>query len=141
VRNQIIIAKDAGKPVNFHVPHPPDKKKMFTEKTLKICQELGLPFSRVIIDHCSEANIEMVLETGAAAGISIQPWRGLTPEIAADMVIKYGAERVMLDSDCGTNASDPYAVAKAAFSLKKKGAADDVIDKVCRANCAEIYKL
>jgi len=141
VRNQVLIAKNSSVPVDFHVPHPPEKKKAFTEKTLKICQEIGIPFSRVIIDHCSEANIEMVLEAGAAAAISVQPWRGLTPEIAADLVIKYGPERVMLNSDCGTNLSDPCAVAKTAYVLKKKGVADEIIDKVCRANCKKIFNL
>lgn len=139
VRNQLLIAKKTGKTVNFHVPHPADKKKQFTEKTLDICRELGMPFNKVIIDHCSDANLPAVLESGAYAAISIQPWRALTAEMAADLVLKYGAERIMLDSDCGTSLSDPLAVARAAFALAKKGAGQDVIEKVCRTNCLAAY--
>ena len=94
---------------------------------------------QVVIDHCSEVNIEMALEAGASAGISVQPWRNMTPDLAADLVVKHGSNRIMINSDCGSGPSDPVAVSKTAVALTKKGASDQVIEAVCWSNSRKFY--
>lgn len=139
VRSQVKIALDMDVPIVFHVPHAPENKIKFTEKTLNICKEIGFPMHRVTIDHCSDANIKIALDAGAMAGITVQPWRGLTPEIAADLVMDNDPERIIINSDCGTKMSDPLAVAKTAFELLKKGSTEEIIGKVCRVNAKKFY--
>jgi uncharacterized protein len=136
---QLKIAKMVDIPVVIHVPHPADKKKEFTEKSLALCNEYGLSMSKVIIDHSSEANIKIVLDAGAYAAITVQPWRNLTPNQAADLVKEYGSERLMINSDSSGRISDPLAVPKTRIALRRKGVADDVITKVCWSNGKQVY--
>ena len=141
VRKQLEIAVKTGVRVDFHVPNAPALKKENTKRMLDLCAEYGLPFDKVIVDHCSDANIAMVLEAGAWAAISVQPWRNMTPERAADIIIEHGCQRVMVDSDCSGLPSDPLAVPKTAMALKQKGVSDPEIEKVCFSNAGAAYGL
>ena len=143
VRAQVQLAKEKNICLDFHVPLPPDQKKKYTEKCLAICGEYGVPFDRVAVDHCTGANLEAALESGAHAAITVQPWRSITPESAADLVVeytaRYGDDRIMIDSDCGDGPSEPLAVAKTALALRHKGVSDDTINRVCSENSKRFY--
>lgn len=141
IRAQVEIAGETGACVDFHVPGPPDAKAVFTEKSLTICRDCGLPMDRVVVDHCSEANIAQVLDAGANAAISVQPWRRMTPEDAADLIITHGPDRIMLDSDCSCLASDPLAVPRTAMALKRRGMADADIETVLYGNACRFFGL
>lgn len=141
LERQIAIAREAAVVVDIHVPYPPDQKRSFTERVLALGKDIGHTPSRIVIDHCTEANIKTALDAGAWAAITVQPWRGMTPEIAADLVLQYGGERIIIDSDCGGNASDHLAVARTALALEKKGADEPLIQKVCAGNSREAYGL
>lgn len=141
VRKQVRIVKKAGVIVDFHVPHIPELKRKYTEKILQICIEEGLPMKKVAVDHCSEANLDIVVESGAWAAITVQPWRGITPERAAELVEKHGYERTMVDSDCSGLPSDPLSVPKTALAMRKIGMDEDIIEKVCYLNSCEFYEL
>jgi predicted metal-dependent TIM-barrel fold hydrolase len=139
VVKQLKVAKNVGVCVDFHVPNAPDDKKKYTEQTIALCEQEAFPMDKVIIDHCSEANIDMVLKSGANAAISIQPFRNMTPEKAADLAIKYDFDRIMLDSDSSSLPSDPLAVARGAMELKKRGVSGENINRVCFENCKNCY--
>jgi predicted metal-dependent TIM-barrel fold hydrolase len=141
VREQIKILKDFKKTVVFHIPFSPENKIKYTQLMLDICKEYDFPMSKVVIDHCSDANIEIALQAGAYAGITVQPWRGITPEIAAALIVKYGYDRIMVNSDCSPLRSDPLSVVKTAYVLQKKGVAENLIQKVCSDNALEAYAL
>jgi len=141
IRNQLKIAKKMNIPVVFHVPNPPELKKKYTEKTLSICKEHNMTMINVLIDHCSEINIKTVLDSGAFAGISVQPFRKMTPEMAAKIIKKHGYDKIMLNSDFGSLPSDHLAVPKTAFALKKLDCKDKEIEKVCCCNAREFYKI
>ena len=81
---QVAIAKNVDICVDFHTPFQPEVKREYTQMMLDICRECGLPMSNVIIDHCTDDNLGVALEAGANAAISVQPWRGITGETAAD---------------------------------------------------------
>ena len=117
VRKQVAIAKDVDIFVDFHTPFPPEVKREYTQMMLDICRECGLPMSKVIIDHCTDANLGLALEAGANAAISVQPWREITGETAADLIMEHGFERIMVDSDYSGLPSDPLAVPKTAQAL------------------------
>jgi predicted metal-dependent TIM-barrel fold hydrolase len=139
VTKQLEIAKEVGIPVDFHTPNPPDVKKQFTRRILELCRDANLPVSKVIIDHCTGANMEMVLDAGAWAAISVQPWRNMTPDLAADIITEYGFERIMVDSDFGGLHSDHLSVPKTAVALKRKGVSPENIEKVCSLNGKAAY--
>ena len=143
VRSQLELAKKFNLPVVFHTPNLPEEKKKFTKKLIKICNELNMDMSKIVFDHTSEVNIEEIFESGAMAAITVQPWRFLFPETAADLVLRYSSssERILINSDCGMRNSDPIAVAKTAYMLKKRDASDELIRKVCFYNSKEIYNI
>jgi uncharacterized protein len=111
----------------------------YTEETLSICAQESFPMKKVVIDHCSDANIGMVLKKGAYAAITVQPFRNMTPEKAADLVIQYDFHNIMIDSDASGLPSDHLAVARTALALKKKGVSEEMINRVCFENCMTCY--
>jgi len=141
VRRQLQIAVDTGVRVDFHVPEDPDLKGRYSGQLLDLCRECGLTMDKVVVDHCSEANIAEVLAAGAHAAISVQPWRPMTPEKAADLVIEHGFERIMLDSDCSCLPSDPLSVPKTVLALKRKGVSEAEIEKVAYSNAKAFFGL
>jgi len=138
---QVEIALKHGAAVVLHTPNKPDHKTKFTQQALEVARDRGLNFSRLVVDHCSEANIGLALEAGAFAAITIQPWRGLDPAKAADLVEKFGPERIWVNSDASDLPSDPLAVAKVAYELRKRGVSEDTVNKVCLSNAASFYGL
>lgn len=136
---QLEIAKNSNVLIDIHTPNPPDLKKKYTEKSLDLCQKCNFPMSKVVIDHCSEDNLEMVLQAGAYAAISVQPFRNIDPESAANLVIRYGFEKIMIDSDYGDSPSYHLAVPKTALALKRKNISEKDIEKVCWANARKAY--
>ena len=139
VTRQLEIATEVDIPVDFHTPNPPDVKKEFTKRILELCRNANLRMSKVIIDHCTEVNMEMVVDAGAWAAISVQPWRKVTPDLAADIITEYGFERIMVDSDFGGLPSDHLSVPKTAMALKRKGVSPENIEKVCSLNSKAAY--
>lgn len=141
VVEQLKLLKEFNKAAVFHIPLAPDKKVKYTVMMINLCVKYGIPMEKVVIDHCSDANIKIALDAGAYAAITVQPWRGITPEIAAGLTLQYGCDRVMIDSDCGGGISDPLSVPKTAYELRKKGASEDIIKKACYSNALEVYSL
>jgi len=139
VREQLKIAKEFKKTVDFHTPPANENKIKYTKILLDLCKKYSISSKKVIVDHCNDANIEFTLKSGAFAAITVQPWRGITPEIAADIIIKYGFDRIMVNSDCSGAISDPLAVPKTAYELRKKGVSEENIKKVCCENALEAY--
>jgi len=138
---QVEIARDAGMPVVVHTPNKPELKTEFTATTLELARDAGFDLGRLVVDHCSEANIEQALEAGAWAAVTVQSWRGMTPEKAADLIERFGPDRIWVNSDASDLPSDPLAMARVAYVLRKRGHAADDIDGVCRKNAADFYGL
>lgn len=139
VRRQVDIARQSGTKANLHTPNPPDQKKLYTQRTLDICREVGIDMGQVVIEHCSEANLALVLDAGAWAGITVQPVRQLTPEMAADLVAQFGSERVMIDSDHSGLPADHLSVPKTAYAMRKKDIPLETVLKVCADNSNGLY--
>jgi uncharacterized protein len=139
IRTQLQISRDTGKPIVIHTPNPPDEKRRYTERVLDLCATTRIPMAQVAIDHGSAANIRMALDAGTYVGVSVQPFRGMTPELASELVGEHGFERIMLNSDCSPLRSDPLALPKTAYALRRQGATEGDIEKVCRRNSQQFY--
>lgn len=137
---QLDVIKETGVRLNIHTSFAPERKIKYTALSLKLAAEHGLDMNKVIVDHCTADNIDMVLEAGAYAAITVQPWRGITPDIAADLIMKYNSDRIFVDSDCCADSpSDPLSVAKVAYALELRGADRKLIDGACGLNCQQAY--
>jgi predicted metal-dependent TIM-barrel fold hydrolase len=119
LREQLEIARKLAVPVIIHTPH--NNKLEGTLKTLAICKEVGVNPELINIDHNTEETIQHVLEGGFYAGITMYPRTKCTPQRARDMIDQYGSERILLNSACDWETSDPLAVPKAARLMLQTG--------------------
>ncbi len=135
------IAKASNKPVIFHTPHAPELKKKYTEKCLQLCKDKGIPPQKIVIDHASGDTIATILEAGAWAAISIQPWRRLDAADAVDLIEEYADGKVMVDSDYSCLRSDALAVPKVYQEMKRRKMSPDLIGKILSDNPARCFGL
>jgi len=140
LRAQLKLAKEHSLPVIFHTPHV-DKEKWISEYLELIKQEKVDP-SKVIIDHANASVARKVTDFGGNIGITVQPWRGLTPQEAAKILKDCDLNRVLIDSDCNsTMPSDPLSVPRTVLEMRKAGFSEESIKKVVFDNPKRIFNL
>ncbi len=117
-----------------HTPHLEDKLKgtRLIRDVLK--DDKRIRPERVIIDHVEEHTIELVLEAGFWAGMTLYPESKCTPARAIDMVERYGPERLWMNSACDWGVSDPLAVPKTVLEMAKRGHPTEAIEKLVFQN-------
>ena len=116
---QLELAKKMDVPVIIHTPH--NNKLEGTLRTIALCKEIGVNPLRIDIDHNTEETIQHTLDGGFYAGITMYPRTKCTPQRARDMVERYGSERILLNSACDWETSDPLTVPKAARLMLQTG--------------------
>jgi predicted metal-dependent TIM-barrel fold hydrolase len=140
-RNEMVIleehvrlAAEHDQMILVHTPHLEDKWKG-TRLILDVLRaDSRITPGRVIIDHVEEHTIGMVLDAGFWAGITLYPESKCTPARAVDMIEVAGAERLWLNCACDWGQSDPLAVPKAAIEMRRRGYAEEAIEKLVLEN-------
>jgi predicted metal-dependent TIM-barrel fold hydrolase len=89
---------------------------------------------RVIIDHVEEHTVRTVLDRGFWAGITLYPDSKSSPPRAVDMLETAGHDRIWLNSACDWGVSDPLAVPKTAFEMRRRGHSAEFVDEVLYQN-------
>jgi len=117
-----------------HTPHLEDKFKGTRLILDALLADSRIKPDRVIIDHVEEHTIQMVLDAGFWAGITLYPESKTTPARAVDMFEVYGGQRVWLNSACDWGRSDPLAVPKTALEMRRRGHSDETIDRLVFQN-------
>jgi len=140
LRRQLEIAKEISAPVAFHTPHT--DKASWIKKYIDIIDSVGIDRNQIAIDHCSGDVVAMVLDAGFWATVTVQPWRGVTPDMAASWLQDVSLDRVFLSTDTNTSGlSDPLGVPKTALKMKLKGFSDDDIRAVTYNNARAFLNL
>ncbi len=131
---QVELAATHDQLILVHTPHLEDKLKG-TRLILDVLKNDRLirP-ERVIIDHVEEHTVEMVLDGGMWAGMTLYPETKCTPARAIDILETYGREKIWLNSACDWGVSDPLAVPKTALEMKKRGHRAAAVEKIIFAN-------
>lgn len=161
---QVRVAKEMSVPLLLHTPKykrpgdyvqqisfgalPPEEnyKRHFLEMDLDIINRIGLDHRLLVIDHVDDTVLDYVMqETSAYAGIRVGQTAAVnrsTPQFFVDAVDRYGAERIIINSDWNFHSSiDLMAIAKTIREMQRRG-----IDKatICRAvfdNANQLYRL
>jgi len=119
-----------GEQLLFHTPHLEDKYKG-TRIILDLLRaDQRTDPTRVCIDHTEEHTIGLALDEGYWAGITMYPVSKATPSRAADMIERYGSDRIMVNSSADWGPSDPLAVPAFITEMRARGHADSEIRKV-----------
>ena len=131
---QVDLAARYKQLILVHTPHLEDKLKG-TRLILDVLKSnKRIRPERVIIDHVEEHTVELVLESGFWAGLTLYPETKCSPARAIDILETYGQERIWLNSACDWGVSDPLAVPRTAVEMKKRGHRLAAIDKVIYQN-------
>jgi len=88
----------------------------------------------VIIDHVEEHTIEVALDAGFWAGMTLYPESKCTAARAIDMIEMYGGERLWMNSACDWGVSVPLAVPYAALEMRRRGWTAEQVDAVIYGN-------
>ena len=117
-----------------HTPHLEDKLKG-TRLILDVLRsDKRIRPERCIIDHVEEHTIQLVLDAGFWAGMTLYPESKCSPARAVDMLDLYSHERIWMNSACDWGVSIPLAVPRTALEMKRRGWPGDLIDKVIFRN-------
>lgn len=136
-RLQLELAKELDLPVMIHTPHR--DKKSGTSRSMDVCVEHGLDPSRVVIDHNNEETVREVLDRGFWAAFSIYPSTKMGNVRMVEILRKYGADHVIVDSACDWGISEPLAVAKTATLALQNGIPEEQVRLACYANALAAY--
>ena len=134
---QAEMALEADLPIQIHTPHR-DKKKG-TIRTMDVLVDVGVSPDKVIIDHNNEETVKEVLDRGFWAAFTIYPHTKLGNERMVDLMLEYGAEKIVVDSAADWGISDPLAVPKTAALMKERGVTIEEIEKVTYHNPLAAY--
>jgi len=131
---QVDLAARCGQLILVHTPHLEDKLKGTRLIVDAIKSDRRINPARVIIDHVEEHTIELALDAGFWAGITLYPESKCTAARAVDMMEKYGMERLWLNSACDWGVSVPLAVPRAALEMRRRGHSAAAVDRMLHGN-------
>src|SRR5262249_10333721 len=119
LERHIDLAMRYDQMILVHTPHLEDKLKG-TKLIVDVLQSdsRGRP-ERVIIAHVEEHTVEIVLDAGFWAGITLYPESKATPARAIDMVESAGLRNIWLNCACDWGRSEPLAVPRTALEMRK----------------------
>jgi len=137
LRLQAQLALEADLPIQIHTPHR--DKKAGTLRTMDVLEDLGVPPSRVVIDHNNEETVKAVLDRGYWAAFTIYPHTKLGNERMVEILREYGEERIIVDSSADWGISDALAVPKTAALMRDAGIDLEKIVAVTYRNPLEAY--
>ncbi|MHC4960339.1 MAG: TatD family hydrolase [Planctomycetota bacterium] len=136
-RAQLELAVEAKLPVMIHTPHR--DKKRGTSRSMDVCIEMGLAPSMVVVDHNNEETVEETLERGFWAAFTIYPHTKMGKERMAEIVKRYGPERLIVDSAADWGVSNPLALPETIAHMRSVGVDDAAIKAVTYDNALAAY--
>lgn len=134
LEEHVALAADRGQLILVHTPHLEDKLKGTRLIMDAIEAHGGIDPGRVLIDHVEEHTVEIVLDRGFWAGMTLYPETKCTPQRAADIVEMYGTERLWINSAGDWGPSDPLAVPKARLEMARRGHDQTTISTISYEN-------
>jgi predicted metal-dependent TIM-barrel fold hydrolase len=117
-----------------HTPHLQDKYKGTRMILDMVRDQPRIRAERVLIDHVEEHTIEPALEAGHWVGMTLYPTTKCTPQRAADLVERYGSERICVNSAGDWGPSNPGAVPAFIMEMRLRGHAESLIRRIVYEN-------
>jgi predicted metal-dependent TIM-barrel fold hydrolase len=124
----------------IHTPHLEDKLKGTRLIIDALKSDSRIKAERVIIDHVEEHTIELVLDAGYWAGMTLYPQSKCTAARAVDMIDQYGSDRLWMNSACDWGVSVPLAVPAAGLEMRRRGYGSEAVDRILYGNPLRFLK-
>ena len=122
LEKHIQLAVDYEQLILVHTPHLEDKLKGTRLIIDALLNQSSIAPERIIIDHVEEHTVDLVLDAGFWAGMTLYPESKCSPHRAIDMLEQRKAERVWINSACDWGISDPLAVPKTMLEMRRRNA-------------------
>lgn len=122
----------------IHLPHTNKMEAM--KKIQKILKDNKYNREKILIDHNTEETINLTLDLGLWAGLSVYPFTKLSPERAMKIIQKNGSDRIMINSAADWGVSDPLSVPLVAEKMKNEGFSSTDIEKTTCFNAFDFFK-
>jgi len=136
-RWQLDFAHQNDMVVMVHSPHR--DKKNGIRRSIDVAREVGLPMTKLVIDHNNEETVQEVLDAGAWAAFTIYPHTKMGSERMVEIVKRYGPERIIVDSSADWGVSDPLSVPKTAKLMLERGIDARAVEKTTWQNALDAY--
>ncbi|MBI5775661.1 MAG: TatD family hydrolase [Verrucomicrobia bacterium] len=130
----IDLAARTNSLILVHTPHLEDKLKGTRLILDALKSDQRIKPERCIIDHVEEHTVELVLDAGFWAGMTLYPESKCSPARAIDIVECYGNERLWMNSACDWGISVPLAVPRTALEMRKRGHRAEAVDRLIYQN-------
>jgi predicted metal-dependent TIM-barrel fold hydrolase len=131
---QVELALEHRQLILIHTPHLEDKLKG-TRISIDVLRRYStIDPGRVLVDHAEEHTVEMILEHGYWAGLTLYPNTKVSPQRAADIIEKFGADRICVAGACDWGPSDPIAVPRFIAEMRRRKHPDELIHRVVFEN-------
>ena len=134
---QLEFANENDMVVMVHSPHRDKRRGVI--RSLDVAAEIGVPMSKLIIDHNNEETVEDTLERGAWAAFTIYPHTKMGSERMVEIVKKYGPERIIVDSSADWGVSDPLSVPRTAKLMLDRGVNPEWVHLTTWQNALDAY--
>jgi predicted metal-dependent TIM-barrel fold hydrolase len=131
---QVELALEHDQLILIHTPHLEDKLKGTRISIDVLARYRNLKPERVMIDHAEEHTIEMIRDHGFWAGLTLYPQTKISPQRAADVIEKYGPDRICVAGACDWGPSDPIAVPRFALEMRRRRHGEPLIERVVFEN-------
>ncbi len=132
--DHVALAVEHGQLIHIHTPHLEDKLKGTRLTIETLLRYEGLRPERVMIDHAEEHTLEMILRHGFWAGITLYPQTKVSAQRAADMIERFGPDRICVASACDWGPSVPVAVPQFVMEMRRRKHPEALIHRVVYEN-------
>ncbi|MEM6910386.1 MAG: TatD family hydrolase [Verrucomicrobiota bacterium] len=119
-QEHVDLAAERDLLILVHTPHLEDKRKGTQLIVDMLRHDSRIQPERVIIDHVEEHTTSLVLDAGFWAGVTLYPESKCTAARAIDILELFGSERLWMNSACDWGVSDPLAVVKAGWEMRRR---------------------
>ncbi len=133
-QEHVELALKTDEQILIHTPHLEDKYQGTRMILDMLTSDSRLNRARVLVDHVEEHTVRHVLEAGFWAGMTLYPVSKCTPARAADIVERYGPERLLVNSAGDWGPSKPTAVPDFILEMRRRGHPESLIRQVVYDN-------
>ena len=133
---QVELALEHRQLILIHTPHLEDKLKG-TRISIDVLRGFStLDPERVLVDHAEEHTVRTILDLGYWAGLTLYPQTKVSPQRAADIVERFGPERICIAGACDWGPSDPIAVPRFIMEMRRRRHSEALIQRLVFDNPA-----
>ena len=88
----------------------------------------------MLVDHAEEHTLRQILDHGYWGGLTLYPQTKVSAQRAADMIERFGVERLCVAGACDWGPSDPIAVPRFIMEMRRRRHPDALIHRVVFEN-------